>query len=259
MSSEKQETAAPASPDVSLQLETFLEVNKKKLLIAIVVAAVAGVAYYVIDASRKEKEMAGATSLAMLELNKMTANPGKPPEFTSDEFFKIATDFAGTSAAEQASLRGALAMFEAGKFTDAQQKFEEFSRNFPESIVKDVAELGVAASLEGQKQLDKAADAYQKIVTSYPSQSAGLQAKLALGNLQDMKGQTAQALKLYDEVINARNSSGAPTAWNRLASERKSILLARHPELVPAALPETVAAPAGVKPAAPATPVPVKK
>lgn len=258
MSSEKTEAPVPAAPDLSLQLMTFLEVYKKQILIVIVAGAIVGTASYVIEANHKEKESAAATALAILEMSKMAANPGKPVELTSEELFKVAADYPGTSAAEQANLRGAVALFDAGKFTDAQQKFTEFTATYPESILKSGAELGVAASLEGQKQLDKAAEAYQRVVTSYPTQSAGLQAKLALGNLQELKGQPAQALKLYEEVANAKAAGGAPTAWANEAGSRKSRLLERHPELVPATLPPTVAAPAGAK-AAPVVTIPAVK
>ncbi len=249
----------PAAPDVSLQLMTFLEVYKKQILIVIAAAAVVGVASYVIETKHKEKESAAATALVMLELNKATANPGKPAELTAEDFAKVTAEYPGTTAAEQASLRAGVALFDANKFTDAQQKFTEFTTTFPDSPLKSSAELGIAASLEGQKQLDKAAEAYQRVVTAYPAQSPGLQAKLALANLQEQKGQPAQALKLYEEVANSGKASGTPSAWSNEANNRKSRLLDRHPELVPAKLPSTVAAPAGAKAAPAVTLPPVKK
>ena len=256
MSSEKQETTAPASPDVALQLETFFEVNKKKMFVAIIVATVVGVGYYVTEASRQERQKEASTALALVEINKIVPGSEKPVVVSAEEFFKISSDFNGTSAAEMAFLRGSFSLFEAGKYSEAQQKFDEFLKNYPDSILKSTAELGIAASLEGQKSWDKAAEAYQKVVTAYPAQAPAMQAKLALGWLQENKGQFAAALKLYEEVSSARDGGNSPSAWSQEAISRKSRLIERHPELAPATLPSTVAAPAAAKPS---IPVPVKK
>ncbi len=257
MSSEKTVTAAqtPAAqpaPDVSLQLETFVEVYKKQIGIVILVAAVLATFSYVNSANRKKKEVAAATALAMVELNIAPAAPGsKPAEPKPEDYFKVAADFEGTSAAEQALIRGAVALFEADKFTEAQQKFEEFATKYPESAVKATAELGVAASLEALKQLDKAAEAYQRVITSYATQTAATQAKLGLASVHEQKGQAAQALKLYEEVGTVRPGT-APSGWVNEATSRKERLLAAHPELV-------MAAPAPAPAAAPAVTLPDKK
>jgi len=251
MSSEKTVTAAAApaeatqsAPDVSLQLMTFIEVYKKQIIIVILLGALAGTANYVITANKKQKEVAAATALAMVDLNASVAStPGMPGQPKAEDYFKVATDHAGTTAAEQALLRGAVALFEADKFTEAQQKFEEFAAKYPESISKPTAELGVAACLEGQKQLDKAAEAYQRVITSYSTQIAGNQAKLALGAVHEQKGQFAQALKLYDELATVRPNT-APSGWANEASMRKERLLEAHPELAaPAAAPAAAVAP----------------
>jgi TolA-binding protein len=257
MSSEKTATvvqtpAAQPAPDVSLQLETFVELYKKQIGIVILVGAVLATFSYAHSANQKKKETAAATALAMVDLNVAPAAPGSQPvEPKPDDYFKVATEFEGTSAAEQAFLRGAVALFEADKFTEAQQKFEEFVAKHPESAVKATAELGVAASLEALKQLDKAAAAYQSIITSYTTQTAATQAKLGLASVHEQKGQPAQALKLYEEVGAVRPGT-APSGWVNEATSRKQRLLAAHPELV-------VAAPAPAPVVAPAAPLPVKQ
>ncbi len=234
---------------------TFLEVYKKQIGIAILLGAVAATFGYAHTVNQKNKEAEAATALAMVELNVPPAAPGaKPAEPKPDEYFKVATDHAGTGAAEHALFRGALALFEADKFTEAQQKFEEFVGKYPDSAVKPMAELGAAASLESLKQLDKAAEAYQRIITSYATHTVATQAKLGLGSVHEQKGQAAQALKLYDEVAAVRPGT-TPSGWSNEASSRKERLLSAHPELAVKAPAPTTAAPA----VAPAITLPAKK
>jgi TolA-binding protein len=236
MSSEKTEIVSPAAtqpaPDISFQLMTFLEVYKKQIGIAILVGAVVATFGYAHVANQRKQEMAAATALAMVELNASAAgaSAGKMAEPKPEEFFKVAADFAGTSAAEQAVLRGAVALFEAEKFAEAQTKFEEFLAQHPDSVVKSTAELGVAACLEALKKFDQAADAYQRVVTAFPMETASTQAKLGLASVQEQKGQPAAALKLYEELALVRPGS-APSAWVNEAAARKERLLATHPEL----------------------------
>lgn len=254
MSSEKTETVstpaeAPA-PDISFQLMTLLEVYKKQIGIAILVGAVVATFAYAHAANQKKQEMAAATALAMVELDASAAGAtaGKAVQPKPDDFFKVAADFAGTSAAEQAVLRGAVALFEAEKFAEAQTKFEEFIAQYPSSVVKSTADLGVASCLEALKKFDLAADAYQRVITAYPMETASTQAKLGLGSVQEQKGQPAAALKLYDEVALVRPGT-APSAWVSEASSRKERLLASHPELAVTAPAPAAAAPAVTQPA----------
>ncbi len=258
MSSEKTEIVSPAAaaapaPDISFQLMTFLEVYKKQIGIAILVGAVLATFGYAHSANQKKKEMAAATALALVELDASAAaaSAGKAVEPKPEDFFKVAADFAGTTAAEQAVLRGAVALFETEKFAEAQAKFEEFIAQHPESVVKSTAELGVASCLEALKKFDQAADAYQRVITSYPTETASTQAKLGLGSVHEQKGQPAAALKLYDEVALVRPGS-APSAWTSEATSRKERLLATHPELA-------VTAPAPAAAATPAVTLPAKQ
>lgn len=249
---QQQAAAAPAAPDISLQLETFVEVYKKQIGIAILVGAVVGTIGYAYTANVKKKENEASTALAMVELNvPQPTTPGaKAAEPKPEDYFKVAADFAGTGAAEHAILRGAVALFEVDKFTEAQQKFEEFIAKYPESEAKATAELGVAASLEALKQLDKAAEAYQRVITSYATQSEATQAKLGLASVHEQKGQAAQALKLYEEVGTVRPGT-QPSGWSNEANSRKERLLAAHPELA-------VTAPAPAPAPAPAVTLPKK-
>ena len=107
--------------------------------------------------------------------------------------------------------------------------------------------------MESLKQLDKAAEAYQKIITANATQTVATQAKLALASVHEQKGQAAQALKIYEDV-GADRPNTAPSLWAREANVRKERLLATHPELVVAA-----PAPAPVPVMAPAGALPVKK
>lgn len=235
MSSEKTETVstpaeAPA-PDISLQLMTFFEVNKKQIGMAVVIASVVAVIGYAYNANLEKKQLEASTALALVDLNAAAAaGKDKSPEPKADDFFKVATDFSGTGAAQQALIRGAVTLFDTGKFGDAQKKFEEFVATYPDSIVKPTAELGIAASLEAQKQLDKAAQSYQTVINAYATQSIATQAKLGLASVHEQKGEADKALKLYDEVAQVRPGT-APSGWVNEATTRKERLLAAHPDL----------------------------
>jgi hypothetical protein len=102
--------------------------------------------------------------------------------------------------------------------------------------------------------LDKAAEAYQRIITAYATHPVATQAKLGLGSVHEQKGQPAQALKLYDEVATVRPGA-TPSGWSNEASSRKERLLAAHPELAVKAPAPAAAAPT----VAPAIALPDKK
>lgn len=229
-------------------MQTFFEVYKKQLVIIVLVVAAVATGSYVTTANHKQKETEASTALAMVQVKLQETVPsGQLSEPKPDDLFKVASDYPDTRAGEFAFLRGAVTLFESGKYADAQHKFEEFSTTYPESLAKGAAQLGVAACLESQKQLDQAAAAYQGVASSFVGQPIATQARLGEASVMEQKGQFAQALKIYNEISELKQGN-AFSAWSSEAMRRKERLEAAHPELVvkvekPAKTP-VVAAPA---------------
>ena len=89
--------------------------------------------------------------------------------------------------------------------------------------------MGSAACLEAQKNLDAALTAYQGVIERHPNEGAAIQAKLAVGRIQEAKGQHADALKLYQDVARSPNM----TSWQGEFANRRDDLLRRFPQLAP--------------------------
>src|SRR5437879_6394694 len=92
----------------------WLEQHKKQLAIGAGVAIVIGAAVGIYIWAQDERESNANAELLKLRtaLNSPTNTPPSPPA----DYFKIATDYASTSAGQRAFLLGAGVLFDDGKF-----------------------------------------------------------------------------------------------------------------------------------------------
>ncbi|MEW6307352.1 MAG: tetratricopeptide repeat protein, partial [Verrucomicrobiota bacterium] len=172
MSSESTESAR------SIELLTWLETHKKHLVVtglAIVAAAFAHTAWKHFDL-QKEQE----ASEALLKLDRGPLAGGKEAEPKAADYLKVATDYAGTSAAQRAQLLAAGALVEEGKYDEARAKFDEFAAQYPNGPLTPVAALGSAGCLDVKGETDKAMAAYKQVITAYANHSVAGQARIAL-------------------------------------------------------------------------------
>lgn len=205
----------------------WLETNKQKVAIGAVVALVVGlgVALFAYNQSQKEIRASQALSEIRASYNPMQA----PPPGLAESYFKLANDYSGTKAGERAALMGASALFVEGNYSGAQQKYEQFISNHPDSPWLAQAHFGVAASLDAQKKVAEATAKYEEVRKRYPSDAVADETKLALGRLYEQQNKPEEAYKLYDELVKANQFSGIGSE----AGIRMADLEEKHPELKP--------------------------
>jgi predicted negative regulator of RcsB-dependent stress response len=165
---------------------------------------------------------------ALLKLRSSTAaaEPGEAAA-TAADYLKVAGDYPGTAAAERARLLAVGELFTTGKFAEAQAESEKLLRDHADSELAPSAAYGVAASLEAQGKNDEALAAYRNVAGRYPRSALIEESKLAMARIHEAKGQPELALKMYDEIAQPGTMGGASSQ----AMQRKTQLLAAHPEL----------------------------
>lgn len=106
-------------------------------------------------------------------------------------------------------------------------EFEKVLGEVGTGVLGAQAEFGVAACLDAQDKGEQAVSKYQEVASKYAGESVAGQAKLALARLYESRQQPEVALKLYDDLIRARDAG----AFAQLATERRESLLRAHPTL----------------------------
>lgn len=208
--------------DSWFELLTWLEVNKRRLIIGAVVVAVVSSGLSIYNYQRKQTEFAASDKLVRL-------GTGRDSRPTAGDYLKVAEEYPGTPAAERALIQAAGAYFTEGRHNDAKARFEQYLKDYPAGGMRGIASLGAAACLDEMNKLDEALAAYQGVVSGYGSDPVVHQAKLAMALVYLAKKQPAQAYKIYDELSRAT----PPTPLNSEARMLLDDLIKRYPELVP--------------------------
>lgn len=226
---------APESAGL-IELLTWLDVNKKKLVMGAAAFVAIGFAVSVVRYAKNQKEL--GASEALLELRTPLNAPTNTPPASSSAFLKIAEDFKGTSAAERAEFLAAATLHTEEKYEQARAAFEKFAGQYPSSAWVAAAQFGVGSSWEALKNPEKAMAAYKTVVDTYPNSSAVADARLAIARLHESKKEPEMALKIYDSLTGTNSVSARAGD----ASIRKEALLRQFPYL---AKPKTNAAVTG--------------
>lgn len=208
-----------------IEFLAWLEVNKKRLAVALILALAVGFGIYVYNYMAENKETDASAALIAIHPPITGTNEIAIP---ASAYLKVAEQHSGTAAAERAILLAAGALFAEGKFTEAQVQFDRLLKEHPSSKWAADASYGVAASLESQGKRDEALTAYQRVYTSYATSSVANEARMAAGRMLEAKNQPAEAMKQYEEV--ARGGSMMSMRAQQAMMARNE-LLKKHPEL----------------------------
>lgn len=194
---------------------------------AVAVAVVATVAAFVIW-RKGQRELAASEALS--KVRPPAARTAATLTGLADAYLKVAGERKGTAAAMRARLLGATALFEEGKYADAQAQYEKFLSEYPDSPHRPEAFLGVAACLAAQGRVAEAIPRYQDLVSRFPQSPVAVQAKVSLARLYELNQKPAEALRLYQELSRGE-------AWGSVVEEarlRIEDLLQQHPALAAA-------------------------
>lgn len=207
------------------QLVGWLDKNRTKVIGGTVVVVAVGVVVSLIlwDQKQTEKE----ASYALAELGPRI-DLGEEEELPSaQKYLDLAEEYQGTKAAARAMLIAGGALFTEENYARSQDVFEQFIANYTTSEMLPVARYGIAASLDGAEQMDRAMTEYQRISSQFPKDPVASEAKLAMARIYETRHEFPQALNIYDELT----SEGTASAWSSDANRRRQRLLMQHPEL----------------------------
>ena len=228
---------APA--EIIFKLWPWLEANKNRLIGGLgAVIVVAGV-FYFISAQKAQKEVDAGQALTSLLISPKS-NAGQ----STDEFAKLAAQYAGTAAGQRAQLQGAAALFSTGRYADAQAQFQKYLDAAATGPLAATAELGVAASLESQNKLDLAMAAYQRVTSVFAGSSSVVPAEFALGRIAEQQNKLTEAASHYENA--ARSALGGSLAQEaaQRAFEVKAKIAAAAPKPAAASQPAVAPKPA---------------
>lgn len=240
MSTESEETSG------LMEFLAWLEIHKQKLLAGGIGAIVVGGAFYVTQWQADQTEQAAGTALYEVQAKEGEADDADKPK--AEDYLSIASDNAGTGAAERALLIAARTQFVAGEYDEARATFERFQTEHESSEFVSTALYGVAASQDAAGNLADAKSGYQAVINRFPNAPVGAQAKMAMASIHESSDEAAEALALYDSL----NSPSVPTSYSTRALARREQIFEKHPELRPEPEPietSSVVAPSVLTPA----------
>lgn len=190
----------------------FLD-NQMKLASWAGTLVVIGLAFYAYLNFQDNKEIAAGQALSNIQTPRQK-DAQKPGEMAAS-LLAVAKDHAGTKAAAQAVLRAGTALFNDGKFSEAQAQFERFLSLEPSSPFASQAAYGIAASLQAAGKLAEAQTKFDEVSKRYSTEGVAEDAKLALANLHILQNKPELAHKLLDEIT--QTSKGSPGSQEAFA------------------------------------------
>jgi TolA-binding protein len=179
------------------KLWPWIEANQKRLIWGGGIAVVAAGLIYFNYEHRAQKEIDAGEAMSRTVMSvpdKATATQ------QADLYLKVAADYPNTSAGQRAMMQGAIMIFTAGKYGEAQAQFQKFLDIYPGSFFAAQAALGVATCLDVQGKTDTAAGAYQKIISTYTDPVAVDYARFALAQIYERQGKLTEAANLYETI-----------------------------------------------------------
>jgi tetratricopeptide (TPR) repeat protein len=211
----------------TLEFLAWLEVNKKRLAISIVAAAVVISAIATVQWLSREKQRRASSALIAVQLKGMGVDETVKP--VASDYEAVARDYAGTGAAARAQLLAAELHFSSGDYEEARRAFETAGGLLADEAFKAEAAFGVAASLDALGRLDEAVAAYEQVTLRHATAAVAGQARLVLAGIQESKGDLTQALRSYSELTN-----NVASPWGSAAMQRCQEIFREHPEMAPA-------------------------
>jgi len=210
----------------------WIEANKIRMAWGGGIVIVAIGAIWIYSAQQEQKQIDAGQALTQLVL----MDPRNTPlQQQADSYLGVARKYQKTAAGERAFLQSAAMLFEAGKYADAQTRFQAFLDEYPSSFFAAQAALGAASCLDAQGKPDQAAGAYQQMISRYSDVMAVNLARFALAQIDERQNKPTDALNLYGDIARALPNSQLSSEAQMRALELKMKQPAALP-VVPAKL-----------------------
>jgi predicted negative regulator of RcsB-dependent stress response len=214
------------------KLWPWFEANKIRLLVGggIIIVAAGVISFNVHRRTQREIDAGMALTKALM------ADPrNNTLEKQTASFLKVASDYAGTAAAQRAILQSAATLFGTHKYAEAQAQFEQFLSQYSGSALASQAALGAASSLDAQGKTEPAAAAYQRVITSYADSVPAVFAKYRLAQIYEQQGKLTEALNFYEDIARTSPGSGLASEAGLRVMELRTAPAAGATNPVPAA------------------------
>jgi predicted negative regulator of RcsB-dependent stress response len=184
----------------------WIEANKNRIIGGAGIIAAAILLIYFFSWQREQREIAADKALTQMFVS-------LPPDTSASQlaglYLQIAAKNPGTLAGQRALLQGATALFDAGRYADAQAQFQKFLDAYQGSSFAVQASLGVAACLDAQGKLDLALAAYQQVISGFADATAVNAAKFAIARIYEAQGKFGDAFTYYADVAQHSNPNGS--------------------------------------------------
>lgn len=205
---------AETHPDRLIDFWEWLVENSTQVILAIII--IIG-AVLIVHTQRLNtqlaEEAAGEDVLAAMD-NRFSTDEVNPNATASGRFAKVVLNHPGTTGASNAKFLQASALFDEGKFMEADAAFAAYASENLLSPLLAAAALGQAASKASQNDSGAAA-AYEAVRNQHAGTPEAAQATLALGRMAMDVKDTSKAREFFTAVSTNRASQ----YWASIAGE----------------------------------------
>lgn len=205
---------AETHPDRLIDFWEWLVENSTQVILAIII--IIG-AVLIVHTQRLNtqlaEEAAGEDVLAAMD-NRFSTDEVNPNATASGRFAKVVLNHPGTTGASNAKFLQASALFDEGKFMEADAAFAAYASENPLSPLLAAAALGQAASKASQNDSGAAAS-YEAVRNQHAGTPEAAQATLALGRMAMDVKDTSKAREFFTAVSTNRASQ----YWASIAGE----------------------------------------
>ncbi|OGQ95401.1 MAG: hypothetical protein A2521_06650 [Deltaproteobacteria bacterium RIFOXYD12_FULL_57_12] len=192
------------------QVIAFIRKNKKQLQIAGVCLVVAALAYVFFDYYTEARRDEAAALL-------VTALKEEQVEKRYQALEALNADYHRTTSAVWGRLEMANMDYQAGKYEEALQKYEELLKGqAADNPLTPLLQYSIALTSEMKQDYDKALASYQILLKTAGYKVEGA---LGVGGIHEMRGQVADAKSVYEEYL-ASSEVQAGSATEALVLER---------------------------------------
>ena len=212
-------------------LLAWFEVHKKHVAIGVGVLVAAVFIGMIVVQQQARKEQSATEALS--DVRGLFGPAASTPAGTVESLSKVASEHEGTKAAARALLISAGLLFSEAKsaadYAEAEKRFTQITKEYPDSAWVAQAHLGIAASLAAQGKTAEATAKYEEINRRFANAPIFDQSRLSLAKLYE-GSKSEDAFKLYEELIKA-HPGGQGSVFAMEAAMRQDDMLKAKPEL----------------------------
>ena len=135
-------------------------------------------------------------------------------------FERVAKEYQGESVGGFAMLLLADDLYQGGKYEESAKTYQRFLDEYPKHPLSGAALYGKGAARESLGDIQGALNAYQAVLTMFPTDIHVPDTRMAIGRCEESRGDTLKARQAYEDII----ANFPNTAWAAQASAKLTVL-----------------------------------